>query len=944
MDDLTSGDKKQASSVGSSALVSKFPVNITRVSEVIRTPDQRLRVFISSTLQELAEERKAAREAILQLHLTPVMFELGASPHPPKDLYRAYLTQSQIFIGIYLQKYGWVAPGESLSGLEDEYRKSGGMSRLIYIKQPAPDREPRLKQMLDDIKSNADISFKYFARVDELPELIENDLAHLLSERFEVLQESASDAKSRRARTNVPTPRNTFIGRDKEMSAARELLLREDVSLVTLTGAGGTGKSRLGLHIALSLLDSFRDGVFLVHLQSITDPELVVGTIAQTLSIQESVGGKPLMETLEDFLRNKQMLLLLDNFEQVIGAAPQIAELLEACTRVKILVTSRVSLRLRSEHELPIHPLTMPEAKEFPSLVTAFKYSALNLFVQRAQSAKPGFALTQENLCYITKICSRLDGLPLAIELAAARIKILSPQALLDRLAHRFDILRGGTRDLPPRQQTLRDAINWSYMLLDDGAKTLLRRLSVFVGGFDLEAVEAVCSLPGELLADTLDELEMLVSHNLITQSEDANDEARFGMLETIREFAVDCMETEGGEADLIRGRHAQFFLNLATSAEPFLRSRERTAWLPSLERELGNIRAALAWFHSNEFMIEHEAQLACALDWFWFFGGHLTEGRKYLENLLDRARMETENPHLLAQALSSAGGLAWAQGDLENARAWLEKSMAIDREMGEIEHMRFAQSLTFLGFVNVSQGRGQEAQALHTESLALSRKLGDKWLQALTLSNFGDSLLLTGDIESARDRFSESLDLFSELDDTWGSSVVYYALGSMALFQGSREDASIFFDESASLSRSTKNHWGLARALLGLAGTVLAQGNFPRAQKLFQESLTLEYEVGNTGGMAAVLAGLAAVAAAQRNARRSARLAGASEELTKKVPVRLWQVLRPICEDHIRSIRNSTDTTAWNREYGAGKAMSIQDAVAYAMDESSELNSSGEV
>ncbi|MDQ5854053.1 MAG: DUF4062 domain-containing protein, partial [Chloroflexota bacterium] len=404
---------------------------------IIRTPDQRLRVFVSSTLQELADERAAARDAIAHLRLSPVLFELGARPHPPRDLYRAYLEQSDIFVGIYWQRYGWTAPDMDISGLEDEYRLSGNRPKLIYIKDPAK-REPDLEALLAQIRNDDHASYKPFRTAAELRELIENDLAVLLTERFTAgALPAAPEETSDSRRDNLPAPPTPIVGRQKEVAAVRELLLREDVHLVTLSGPGGIGKSRLALEVAAGVRGQFKDGVCFVALASITDPALVVSTIAHSLGLQEIESERrPLLRSLQGYLRDRCLLLLLDNFEQVVGAAPVVGDLLQAAPELKVLVTSRAILHVRGEHEFPVPPLALPDLEHLPpggsDLVAALsQYEAVRLFIERAQATKPDFAVTTENAAAVAEICYRLDGLPLAIELAAARIKLLSPEAML---------------------------------------------------------------------------------------------------------------------------------------------------------------------------------------------------------------------------------------------------------------------------------------------------------------------------------------------------------------------------------------------------------------------------------------------------------------------------------------------------------------------------------
>src|SRR5947207_8186412 len=464
------------------------PTEAPSTAPVIRTPDQRVRVFVSSTLDELAPERVAAREAITQLRLTPVLFELGARPYPPRELYRAYLAQSDIFIGLYWQRYGWVAPAMQVSGLEDEYQLSGTKPKLLYIKTPAPEREPRLQALLDRIRSEDDASYQKFTTPEELRERIANDLAQLLTERFSSTPKTPVAIRL----APLPVPRSRLIDRAQERAQAQALLQREDVGLVTLTGPGGVGKTRVAVQVAADLVPQFTDGVAFISLASLKDPKLVVPTVARALGVSESGSGS-LDERLLEYLRPRQVLLVIDNAEQLISAAPLATQYLELAPRLKLLVTSREPLRVRDEQIVPVPPLALPDPAHLPDLEHLVQIPAVALFVERAREARPDFALTSENVAPIVEICQRLDGLPLALELAAAVLSLLPPAALLARLERRLPLPSRGARDLPERQQTLRTTIAWSYDLLEEGEQHLFRRLAAFVGGFTLEAVQAVC-------------------------------------------------------------------------------------------------------------------------------------------------------------------------------------------------------------------------------------------------------------------------------------------------------------------------------------------------------------------------------------------------------------------------------------------------------------------
>jgi predicted ATPase len=672
------------------------------IPALIRTPDQRVRVFVSSTLDELAPERAAAREAITQLRLTPVLFESGARPYPPRELYRAYLAQSDIFVGLYWQRYGWVAPGMQISGLEDEYQLSGDKPKLIYVKTPAPAREPALQGLLNRIRAEEVASYQKFATPEELRERIANDLALLLTERFT---------------TTPQTPAGS------RLAQAHALLQREEVGLVTLTGPGGVGKTRVALQVAADLTPHFADGTAFISLAALKDPTLVVPTVARALGVSQTE-GESLDERLLAYLQPRHMLLVLDNAEQLVAAAPLAAQALELAPRLKRLVTSREPLRVRDEQLVPVPPLALPDPVQLPDLAHLEQTPAVALFVERACEARPAFAFTSENAAPIVEICQRLDGLPLALELAAARLSLLTPAALLARLERRLPLLSRGARDLPERQQTLRNTIAWSYDLLEAGEQRLFRRLSVFAGGFTLEAAQAVCifeafgpSSPGQPDDGVvLEQLAQLLDKSLVQPQQGTGGEPRFSMLETIWEYAREQLATSGEEGAM-QERHAHYFLRLAEEAWTHLSSPEWDIWLRRLEREDANLRAALAWCKAKKDGAEIGLRLAGALDYYWFLHDDVHEGRTWLEGMLARTD-STDRSAARGKALVGAGWLAWAEGDYEAASPRAEEGLSIAREMGDKRWIGNAE--WSLGLVRMGQRNSAAARPLLEESRTL--------------------------------------------------------------------------------------------------------------------------------------------------------------------------------------------------------------------------------
>jgi predicted ATPase len=567
-----------------------------RVASVIRTPDQRLRVFVSSTLQELADERGAAREAITHLHLSPVLFELGARPHPPPELYRAYLDQSHIFIGIYWQKYGWVAPGETISGLEDEYQLSGDKPKLIYVKRPATNKEEGLRRLLDRVRDDDTVSYKPFGSAEELRELIEQDLMVLLSERFETPTEQVVGTSP----SNLPSPLDRFVGRTGELQGIRERL--QQTRMLTLMGTGGTGKTRLALQAGNELRDDYDDRIYFADLAASRDVDSVLSVIARAVGLREE-SDRPLLEELKAQVGNQKMLLILDNFEQVTPAAPAVADLLRHCSELKQLVTSREALHVRGETVFPVPPLALPTDIKDGDVEQLVRSEAIQLFVDRAQAVDPDFRLTEENAPAIAELCLRLDGLPLAIELATARLRLFSPQALVEQLGNRLKLLRGGARDVPVRQQTLRDTINWSYEMLDPGEQRLFELLSVFSGA-TFEAAEEVASRCKSLdETDVLDALGSLLDKSLIRRVDRGDAQSHVSMLETIREFAAERLDEKPELSAAARRGHATYFADWTQRQWERLTGTERDATSEQMAGEIENIRTAWQyWVAAKDF------------------------------------------------------------------------------------------------------------------------------------------------------------------------------------------------------------------------------------------------------------------------------------------------------------------------------------------------------
>ena len=724
---------------------------------------------------------------------------------------------------------------------------------------------------------------------------------------------------------NLPTQLTPFIGREREIAAVLGLLRMPEVHLVTLTGPGGIGKTRLSLQIAADLLDEYRDGVWFVELASVTDPELVLPTIASTFKVKESA-ETTIEQALHDHLRKRELLLVLDNFEQVVSAAPKITQLLNAASKINIVVSSREVLRLRGEHSYPVPPLGLPDSKRHQTAAVLAQYEAIALFVQHAQAVNPSFVLDEDNASIIADICSRLDGLPLALELAAARTRLFKPAVMLEKLKNKLDVLTSGARDLPRRQQTIRSTIDWSYDLLVDAEKVLFARLGIFVGGWTLDSAESVCSADGSV--NVSNGIESLLDKSLIRQIEGNNSETRFTMLETIREYAHEKL-SQGADFDSIRHKHAKHLTALLENVFNAAGSSEEVTWFARLDEEFDNLRSAMEWTLQSD--QPDLAFLAARPFYYWRQRANYREPLNWLERAFAIRADISANQR--AHALSKAGALAENLGEMVSAKKYFEAALNIYREVND--QAGISNVFNSLGGIARSEGDFENARQLYEESLRLDGSVS--FGTSMTLLNLGTLARIRSDWEESHAHFLRARGICEQLDMETGVSYADYFLGVLALVQGKLDEAQTYLETSKKASWLQQSPL-FSGNLDGVMGYVLLRkGQVEQARPLLFKGLQSAAGFLDQGAdpwdPVIITEGIARLDLIDNHLERAAQLFGVSWSARLSDEFPLTEFERPEYEARINTIRARLGDETFNALFEKGKAMSLKDAIAFALE-----------
>ena len=852
----------------------------------IRTPDQRVRVFVSSTLRELAVERTAARSAIRRMHLTATMFELGARPHPPRDLYRAYLSQSEVFVGIYWQQYGWVAPGEEVSGLEDEYLLSQSMPKLVYVKTSAS-REPRLVDLLSRIKSNDDVSYKAFDDSDDLGELLADDLAVLLTERF---SRSATVAPTGLRAAAPPASPTGIVGREDEIAAVGALLRDRDVHLVTVAGPGGIGKTRLAIEVARAMSASVPaalDGVSFVDLIAVRDAARWPDAVTAALGIRPE-GTRPVLHLLIDRLQGLRLLLVLDNFEQLIAGAAELGTLLAACPELTVLVTSRIVLSLRGEREFSLTPLPTPPSDTGVDVEAIARAPAVRLLVARAQQARPGFTLTAANASAVAELCRRLDGIPLALELAAAQLRMLTPAALLRRLGDGLQQsldLSASAVDTPDRQRTLRATIEGSYDLLGEDERTLLARLSVFTGAWTLEACEAVTAVAGDL--DASEGLASLIAQSLVHIDESDPEELRFGMLVAIRTYAGERL-AERHEVNATNERLSRYLIGLVETVRDALQGPTHSTVAERLDRERDGIYSAIDW------------------------------------------ALQTDDPETVARLLTPLFTYWWSRGLLSVTHELAEKAAALPSASALPPYVSALLSGA-QGMAMVITGQLSAAEPLLGETVATATTLGNDRLRAYALLGLGGALARSN-ITKGGERLDEAVEAFHLTGDLWGLALTLSTRGQYALLVGDHAAAKQLHEDGLAAAEAIDNDYLQAQLLDMLGLDAATVGDLMGAREHYAAGAELHTRLLDYEGSAYGLSGLANLALAQGRPQVAARLIGASRYALQVVGAAVWPGMKSPIDDLTAEIHAARGSPSFAAVSAEGARLRIPEAFGYGL------------